>query len=69
MQKHEDPPINGQLAADQNVQQVPLENLEKSTPEVSQQGSLPSAGQQPSAELASSSDKIEVPNSKVIYFM
>ncbi|KAG1331233.1 putative far upstream element-binding protein 1 [Cocos nucifera] len=65
VQKPEAPPMNGQLASAQNVQQVPSENLEKSTPEVSQQSSLPSAGQQPLVDLAASSDKIEVPNSKV----
>ncbi|XP_008795301.2 far upstream element-binding protein 1-like [Phoenix dactylifera] len=65
VQKPEAEPMNGQLAYAQNVQQVPVENLQKSTPEVSQQGSLPSAEQQPSVELVTSSDRIEVPNSKV----
>ena len=68
VQKSEASSMNGQLSSAQNVQQVPAENLEHPTSEVSQQGSLPSAGQPPSVELTTTSRMIQVPNSKVIFF-
>nr|XP_029122509.1 LOW QUALITY PROTEIN: far upstream element-binding protein 2-like [Elaeis guineensis] len=65
VQKSEASSMNGQLSSAQNVQQVPAENLEHPTSEVSQQGSLPSAGQPHSVELTTTSRMIQVPNSKV----
>lgn len=59
--------MNGQLSSAQNVQQGPAENLEYPTSEVSQQGILPSAGQQPSVELTATSRMVQVPNSKVFF--
>ncbi|XP_008775737.2 far upstream element-binding protein 2-like [Phoenix dactylifera] len=65
VQKSEAPSVNGELSLAQNVQQAPAENFENPASEVSQQGSLPSAGQQPSVELETTSRTIQVPNSKV----